>query len=104
MTPRARSLSLASLLFAALTVFALATDRSAEAKSDVPCDEAKAADPTKSEAQPGETSGRPAPADAPENDSPPSPPAAAPSRDAVKPTRPANKPRPAWPPPPELIS
>lgn len=69
-------------------------------------------DGTKQEAKPVDPADRPAPApesiapNDPENSAPvqPAPPAAAPSRDAAKPTRPANKQRPAWPPPPELIS
>ncbi len=67
-------------------------------------------DGTKQEAQPVDPEDRPvpppdsvAPNDSP-NSAPAQPPAAAPSRDSAKPSRPASKPRPAWPPPPELIS
>lgn len=67
-------------------------------------------DGTKQEAKPADPEDRPAPPPesiAPNespNSAPAQPPAAAPSRDGAKPSRPANKQRPAWPPPPELIS
>lgn len=94
--------------FALLLVFAAATSVAwTEERPTAPdiCTEGdrhetKAPEPSDRPSSPPEVA---APNDA-NNSAPAQPPAAAPSREAAKPTRPAHKPRPAWPPPPELIS
>lgn len=108
MSPLARPLLLASLLTAASWAFAAAPERAAEPKSECSRDDVKANDAAKGDAKPADTPDRPATGgdsivNAP--DIPPAPNnATAPARDAAKPARPANKQRPAWPPPSELIS
>jgi len=94
--PVARSLTLVASL-AVLTLASAAEQPGSDARPEL----------GRHESKPAEPADRPAPNDGSTiNDSAPAvpPPAAAPARDAAKPTRPAAKQRPAWPPPPELIS
>ncbi len=94
--------------FALLLVFAAATSLAwTESQPESPSERPESA---RQETTPTDSAERPvAPPDAiaPQDGNTPAPaqpPAAAPSREATKPARPANKQRPAWPPPPELIS
>ena len=99
MSPLARALLFVSLLSAASWAFAAPREQDADAKP---------AEPAKSDAKPADTPERPASGSDASTGTPEAPPAntsaATPARDAAKPARPAGKQRPAWPPPPELIS
>lgn len=108
MPPLARPLLFASVLTAASWAFAAAPESAADPKPECPHDDAKTTDTSKSDAKPADTPDRPAAGNDSTAATPDAPPAnnnaAAPVRDAAKPARPAAKQRPAWPPPPELIS
>ncbi|MBI2510696.1 MAG: hypothetical protein HYV96_01840 [Opitutae bacterium] len=101
MSPRVRPLLLVVLLTLTGAAFAADPERPSEPRTDSAKDDARPADCPKGDAKPAEPAEPPAAhVSEPTGETAPPPPV----RDAAKPTRPAAKQRPAWPPPPELIS